>query len=77
MYQDPLPFLKTLNKIEIVLGTKDFVKCRNGYLECQLSQENFHHVGRRLWRVMMKEINTKERSPILNAVICPLKERKR
>ena len=67
---------KSISQIEIVLGSKNSVSSKNGYLKCQLNQDTFPLVERLVWQVISENVLTKGESNILNVATCRLAERK-
>ena len=77
MSQAPLPLLKNIKRIEIVLDSNDSVKFKNGVLECHLRPVNFRFAEHLLWEAILKDVDTKGLLTTLNAATCRSKGRKR
>lgn len=67
---------KSTSQIEIVLGSKNSVSSKNGYLKCQLNQDTFPLVERLVWQVISENVIMKAESNTLNVATCRLAERK-
>ena len=75
MSLDPQPLPKNINRIEIVLSTKNSVVSKSGSLKCHMTQDGFQFVERLLWHQMMETVSTKGGSNTLSVATCQSEER--